>query len=47
MTLRKNGNELGTTDAAELERVSTEASVLQKSLENYLQAVKTAHYDCE
>ena len=32
-TLRKNGNELGTTDAAELERVSTEASGLQKSLE--------------
>ena len=35
-TLRKNGNELGTTDAAELERVSTEASGLQKSLETIL-----------
>ena len=31
--LRKSGNELGTTDAAGLERVSTEASGLQKSLE--------------
>ena len=33
-TLRKNGNELGEQDASELERVSNEASGLQKSLEN-------------
>ena len=34
-TLRKSNNELNAHDAAELERVSTEATGLQKSLENW------------
>ena len=34
-TLRKSNNELNAQDAAELERVSTEATGLQKSLENW------------
>jgi hypothetical protein len=33
-TLKKNGNTLGDNDAAELERVSNEASGLQKCLDN-------------
>ena len=33
-TLRKNNHELNANDAAELERVSTEATTLQKSLES-------------